>query len=164
MSSLYYFAYGSNLHPVRFRRRVPSARVVTTAILPGYTLSFEKHGADDSGKCNITLDANEAVQGVVYQIAAAERPSLDTLEGGYDCRQLVVNTVKGCMEIYVYVARNDMIQPGLAPYHWYKLYVLHGARQQGLDANYCGRIEAQYSVDDPDTERQREHFRILGIE
>lgn len=163
MSSLYYFAYGSNLHPLRFRRRVPSARVVANAVLPGHQLVFDKHGGDDSGKCTIMPGAAE-VQGVVYEMEASERPELDILESGYECCERVVNTFAGAMPAFVYIARAEMIIPGLLPYHWYKLYVLLGARQHGLDPHYCRRIEAQAHIDDPHIERQRQHFQILGIE
>lgn len=163
MSRIYYFAYGSNLHIARFRRRVPSARVIGPAVLKGYRLVFDKQGADDSGKCALVPDADE-VHGVVYEMAAAERPALDAVEGGYACRPCVVNTSKGGLEAYVYMAGSESMRPGLRPYHWYKLYVLHGARQHGLDPDYCARIAAQCSMDDPHGPRHRENCEILGIE
>ena len=160
--TLRYFAYGSNLHLARFKQRVPSARVITTAILPGYRLAFHKHGADNSGKCNIIV-ADAEVHGVVYEIATAEKPALDRLEGGYDSHQLVVNSGIGALEVHTYVARNETINHELLPFQWYKLYVLHGARSHGIDSNYCSVIAAQLSMDDPDKERTNKHFLILGI-
>jgi gamma-glutamylcyclotransferase len=161
MSQILYFAYGSNLHLARFRQRVPSANVITSALLPGYELAFCKHGRDDSGKCTILPAANDQVQGVVYEIALSERPDLDELEGGYDRHILVVNTSMGTLQTFTYIARAELIKPGLLPYHWYKDYVLQGAQQHGLDADYCARIKAQNSIDDPDMERARQHLENL---
>jgi len=53
MSTLYYFAYGSNLHPLRLQARLSSAQLIGTTILPGYALKFHKLGHCLSGKCNI---------------------------------------------------------------------------------------------------------------
>ena len=47
-----YFAYGSNLSSARMAARVPSARVVARAQLPGHALRFHKVGRDGSAKCD----------------------------------------------------------------------------------------------------------------
>ena len=52
---LYYFAYGSNLHPKRLKdpKRAPSAELVTTGTVTGYCLKWHKESSDGSSKCNI---------------------------------------------------------------------------------------------------------------
>jgi len=160
--TLKYFAYGSNLHFKRFQQRVPSARIIDMAVLPGYQLAFHKHGADDSAKCNI-IRADGEVHGVVYEMAMTEKPILDQLESGYESCQLVVNTNAGPLKPYAYIASDDNINHSLLPYHWYKLYVLHGAQQHGLDAAYCSIIESQVSINDPDAKRHEEHLSMLGL-
>jgi hypothetical protein len=50
---LHYLAYGSNLHPIRLRQRVNSARLIATLSLPGYRVLFNKRGQDLSAKCNL---------------------------------------------------------------------------------------------------------------
>ncbi len=158
-----YFAYGSNLHFSRLKQRVASARVIDKAILPGYQLAFHKHGADDSGKCNIIVGDAE-VHGVVYEIAEREQSLLDEHEAGYTFHQVKVDTRTGTMPAYTYIAHDEKINHDLLPYHWYKLYVLQGALSHGLDADYCSLISLQNSINDPDAERNDHHFSILGIE
>ena len=160
--TLKYFAYGSNLHFKRFQQRVASARFIDMAVLPGYQLAFHKHGADDSAKCNIIRGSGE-VHGVVYEIATTEKPVLDQLESGYESCELVVNTNTGPLKPYAYIAGDDSINHSLLPYHWYKLYVLHGAQQHGLDADYCSIIASQVSINDPDIKRHDDHLSILGL-
>ncbi len=160
--TLKYFAYGSNLHFKRFQQRVASARFIDIAVLSGYQLAFHKHGADDSAKCNI-IRAQAEVHGVVYEIAATEKPILDQLESGYESSEFVVNTTTGSLKPYAYVATDQNINHSLLPYHWYKQYVLHGAQQHGLDADYCSIIESQVSINDPDARRHAHHLSILGL-
>lgn len=161
--TLTYFAYGSNLHFSRFEQRVPSARVINKAILPGYQLAFHKLGIDDSGKCNI-IAGDAEVLGVVYEIATAEQPFLDRHETGYDLCHVDVNTGTGPLQAYTYIAHDEKINHSLLPYHWYKLYVLQGALSHGLNSDYCSLIALQDSINDPDADRNDHHFSILGIE
>ncbi len=160
--TLKYFAYGSNLHFKRFQQRVASVRFIDIAVLPGYQLAFHKHGADDSAKCNIIRGSGE-VHGVVYEIAVSEKSILDQIESGYESCELFVNTNAGSLKSYAYVATDQSINNSLLPYHWYKLYVLHGAQQHGLDTDYCSIIESQVSINDPDTKRHADHLSILGL-
>jgi len=160
--TLKYFAYGSNLHFKRFQQRVASARFIDLAVLPGYQLAFHKHGADESAKCNI-IRAEAEVHGVVYEIAATEKPILDQLESGYESCELVVNTKTGPLKPYAYLATDKSINHSLLPYHWYKLYVLHGAQQHGLNADYCSIIGSQVSINDPDAKRHADHLSMLGL-
>ena len=161
--TLKYFAYGSNLHFDRFKERVPSARIMNTATLPGHRLSFCKHGADDSGKCTI-ISATGDVHGVIYEIHKEHKPQLDQCEIGYETRNIIVTTSAGPIETFTYVAQADMIKPDLSPYHWYKLYVWLGAQAHGLDPNYCAMLAEQNSIDDPDNKRSNFHLSVLGID
>ncbi len=47
-----YFSYGSNMSSRRLLSRVPSARFITSASLPGHALHFHKKGLDGSAKCD----------------------------------------------------------------------------------------------------------------
>ena len=53
MEIINYFAYGSNLHPMRLMERVPSAKFVGTVEIKKYRLTFHKKSIDDSSKCNM---------------------------------------------------------------------------------------------------------------
>ena len=75
-----YFAYGSNLHPLRLRARVPSSRLVGRAKLRGHALRCHKKSLfDGSGKCDAypTGREDDCVLGAVFTLDAAERPVLD---------------------------------------------------------------------------------------
>lgn len=82
MTDRFYLAYGSNLHPLRLVRRVPSARLVGTVPLPGYRLAFHKRGMDGSAKCDLELadESGSLAYGAVYSVAAQDIHGLDRLE------------------------------------------------------------------------------------
>jgi len=82
-----YAAYGSNLHPVRLRKRVPSAELMGFAVVANWELRFHKRGSDGSGKCNIAAAAGDSVCFAIFKIEPLERSLLDKVEGlghGYD--------------------------------------------------------------------------------
>ena len=83
MNTIYYFAYGSNLHPVRLMERVPSAEFVGVIKQPRYRLAFHKKSRDGSGKCNILESDSELDQvfGVIYQLNPLHKNDLDRFEG-----------------------------------------------------------------------------------
>jgi len=159
---IHYLAYGSNMHPLRLRERVPSARAVATVVLPGWDLRFHKVGQDGSAKCDIVAAApGEVVHAVVYALRQAEREALDLAEGlgrGYDEDRLVLN---GGLEVFCYRAAPDHIDPALRPFRWYRDYVCSGARYHGLPAAYVERLEAVAVIDDHQVSRSRRHEAVL---
>ena len=95
MSTILYFAYGSNMSTLRLKARVPSSDVLGTAQLHGHTLVFHKESVDGSAKCHIeyTQDPHHIVRGVVYRILISEKSNLDKVEGlgsGYEEKQVSV--------------------------------------------------------------------------
>lgn len=161
MATLRYFAYGSNLHPERLARRVPSSRILATAILEGWSLHFHKRGEDGSGKCDVvrTTAPGDHVHGAVYHMDAREREDLDAAEGpGYEARQLRLD---GHGLVFLYVALPTHIDGRLRPFSWYKSLVLHGARHHRLPEPYVQRIADVEAIPDPDTERHARHRAIL---
>ena len=166
MNTLYYFAYGSNLHPERLRERVPSSRALAVAELDGHLLRFHKRGRDGSGKCSILPSdrPRDRVFGVVYRMAAAERANLDRAEGlgaGYLRVELTVRVEGAAQPVFSYRAQDGHIDDALAPFTWYHRLVLAGARHHGLPADYIAAIEAIAALPDPDTERHARHQRLL---
>jgi gamma-glutamylcyclotransferase len=88
-----YFAYGSNLHPLRLIERVPSESWVGVIELTKHRLMFHKHSTDGSSKCNLVPTGSEAdlIYGAIYEIDPAQKPDLDRVEGkgrGYLDHQL----------------------------------------------------------------------------
>lgn len=73
----------------RLLSRVPSARFVTSASLPGHELHFHKKSLDGSAKCDAyeTKSDRHTVSGVIFDIAKSEKAVLDSKEGlgqGYE--------------------------------------------------------------------------------
>ena len=163
--SLYYFAYGSNLHPVRLSERVPSAEFLGVIELSHYRLAFQKRGRDGSSKCNLVCTGKESdgVYGAVYQIDSIHKQALDCFEGqgnGYHDSQLTVELHGKEHSTFTYFAQVSHIADGLKPYHWYKNLVVLGAKHMQFPNAYVRSIELIESVEDPD-ETRREHHSLL---
>ena len=164
MKLLHYFAYGSNLHPVRLSERVPSAELVGTAQLAAHTLHFHKRGQDNSGKCNLlhTGCPTDLVHGAIYSIDHAHKTLLDEYEGsGYQTHPVTVQHRARQYECFVYLAHADHIDDSLKPYHWYRELVVQGARFLDFPQEYVIRLTDVSSVDDPDHERRQMHASLL---
>jgi gamma-glutamylcyclotransferase len=160
-----YFAFGSNLWSPRLRRNCPSAVALGIGCLSGYRMCFNKRSTKDgSGKGNVvaTGDPVDAVHGAVYRILAADQARLDAAEFGYDPRLVTVQTAGGDLAAYTYVARADHTAEGLAPFDWYKAYVVEGAREHRLPEDYIRAIQTVPAVPDEDPQRQQEHALILA--
>ena len=71
---LFYFAYGSNLHPGRMATRCPAAKYLGPAKLPNYRL-VERLNAD------IEYDVGSWVYGGLYAITPEDLTRLDAFEG-----------------------------------------------------------------------------------
>ena len=164
--SFLYFAYGSNLHPLRLRERVPSCRCLGLAELVGYRLCFHKSGRDGSGKCNahLTTVGGERVLGAIYEIARCDKPCLDQAESlwvGYDERQLCLSGSIGSREAFTYIAGPHYVDDSLRPYEWYRQLMLWGARYHRLPGSYLTAIADQPFLKDPVSERAIQYGSLL---
>lgn len=163
---LLYFAYGSNMSHARLSARVPSAHRLTTAFLDGHRLRFHKRGFDGSGKCDIeqTGEPGDLVYGVVFDIAAAEKPRLDRKERlgfGYELKTVELITAAGqALSGLAYYATDS--DPGLQPFDWYKTHVLTGARENALPLDYQESIAAIEAIPDPNRRRYRKELAIYA--
>ncbi|MDQ7011407.1 MAG: gamma-glutamylcyclotransferase family protein [Mariprofundaceae bacterium] len=158
-----YFAYGSNMHPLRLGERVPSCRARGVAELPAWRLCFNKRGADHSAKCNMihTGRPSDHVLGVVYDIAAGEKPALDRVEGGYYTATMSVMMDGGRLDVFTYLADRDMVDGALMPFDWYLEMVTCGAAHHRLPASYIQRISESRMMMDKNPERRRGNLRRL---
>lgn len=164
MSTLFYLAYGSNLHPRWLQSRVPSAEIVQKTSLDGWSLRFNKHShTDGSAKCNIleTGNTSDCVHGVVYRLKTIEKAALDKAEGGYDCVNIHLPEFG---EIMVYLAKSAIINNELQPYSWYRDIVIAGAILHGLPAKYVSQLKEITAIPDPDASRERKHRAIVWPE
>ncbi len=169
MTRLRYFAYGSNLHLARIRRRVSSALVKATGQLPGFRLSFNKNSRDGSAKCNAiyTGRSGDYLPGVVYEINASQKCLLDAAEGlgsGYFQASHFIDVETGPVEAYLYVAHPAHTNEDIQPYDWYCELVIRGAKQQGLNAGHVNELIGTPSLPDPNRERSRRMFDLARIE
>lgn len=137
--------------------RVPSAKFVVTAVLPGHELYFHKKGQDGSAKCDAfeTQSVENSVNGVVYDIAKSHKARLDRLEGlGQGYEEKTVEVVTPSSEVLVaYTYYATFIDRTLKPYHWYKHHVLTGAMEYELPESYIDKLRNVEAVKDPDLRR-----------
>lgn len=157
-----YFAYGSNMCTGRLRRRVPSARPLFNARLLKHRLTFHKKSIDGSGKADAYYTgADDSIWGVVFELSSDEKPALDEAEGlgsGYLEKTVAVEGPNGeCKAIMYYATEMD---PALNPYSWYLRFVVEGARQHDLPADYIEAIEQMQSLSDPDKARDARNRAI----
>jgi len=160
-----YFAYGSNLHPLRLAERVPSSRLLGTGTLSGHRLAFHKRGRDGSAKCDClaTGPAQDRVLGAVFEFRVAERGLLDACEGaGYVARTVEVRVGYRRMEVYLYQAHPGATDPRLRPFDWYKALVLAGARHHRLAPDYVMALAQIPARPDPDPRRAGTHRALLA--
>ena len=161
-----YFAYGSNLHPVRLTERVPSAKFVGTVELAHHDLAFHKKSNDGSAKCNLlhTGAESDRVHGAMYTLDHEHKALLDRYEGkgsGYMDSPLKVQYQGQSCSCFTYLAQPSHIADHLQPYHWYKKLVLLGAQYLRFPHSYIAAIESVKSIDDPDESRRKEHDVLI---
>jgi gamma-glutamylcyclotransferase len=166
MIKLHYFAYGSNLHPLRLQERVPSATVIGVVEAEGRKLTFSKRSKDGSGKCNFfdSENSSDVVYGVLYEINSSEKGALDRAEGkGYGYHeQLVSFELEGVHYCaFTYVADSQHIDSSLLPYEWYKRFVIEGAKYHSFPDEYILSLEEVSDIPDPDAKRASENMARL---
>lgn len=159
-----YFAYGSNLSRRRLLHRLPAARWLSTAQLPGYRLAFDKRGADGSGKCHVQrTDGATEVCGCLYALSEIDLQRLDRLEGvgqGYERVTVQVAVAHRRQAVVSYIAQPEHIEPGLPPYDWYLRHVIIGAQENDLPDDYIAWLRSIPTRPDPDNERRRRELAI----
>ena len=165
VKKLKYFAYGSNLHPIRLRERTSFCSYLFKASLPGYKLSFHKKSGDSS-KCNAlkTSKPENEVLGIVYEINEDEKSDLDTAEGlgcGYDEKEIFFDSSGDQIKVFTYLANNNYIDDSLSPFDWYKELVLEGAKYYHFPRAYIEEIMKIEFIEDQDLSRAEKNFKLL---
>lgn len=143
-----YFAYGSNMSSDALRGRCPSARPLSRAVLPEHRLIFflEDVVWDGGGVAGVVPCAGEQVEGVLYELDAAELSALDEYEdvdsGDYVRTKLHVLLPDGpALEAWIYLPGRDA-ERAVPPAPRYVAAILSGAREHGLSPDYLARLEA----------------------
>lgn len=134
-----YFAYGSNLSLARMRGRVPDAVALCVARLDGHRLTWDKRGADGSGKANLRPDPGAHVWGVVYRFGADGFAALDVHEPDYQRIAIEAHGDQGPTAAQTYLSQR---LTDALPFASYKRLVVEGARAHGLPADWLRALEA----------------------
>jgi len=146
--TVWYFAYGSNMHHSAFRER-RRMRPVEWRVgrIRGYRLRFNLDGrpVGKAAPANISPDPDEEVWGVLYKITRREMLRLNSTEGipggRYRPTWLPVEDRDArVVEAMTYVAEGNPTdgRPSLR----YITLLREGARAHGLPASWLQRLEA----------------------
>lgn len=144
-----YFAYGSNMWLPQMRSRCPSAKPLGTAVLHGWSPTYDKPSRDGSAKLNIKPTGGGEVRGVLYRIDGEERPALDAAEDRYDAIWMEATSSPGdTVEALTYRWRG--IPSRRLPYDWYVAVVQAGAREHGIPETYYSNHLSAETMADPE--------------
>ncbi|MGB8601410.1 MAG: gamma-glutamylcyclotransferase family protein [Rhizomicrobium sp.] len=144
-----YFAYGSNMSPAQMAIRCRGCKMVAVARLSGYRLAFFGHSQRwDSGEETVLPAAGERVFGVVYELSHSALDRLDAWQGvkldgsgRYFHSPAEVIGLDG--KVYsVLLYRKDILGEPRPPSSEYLAYILAGAEEQALPAEYIQRLRA----------------------
>lgn len=161
---MYYFAYGSNMSSRRLLARVPSARSLGVAHLPGFEMRFAKQSHDGSAKCTIIPNPSASTLGVVYHIPNDQRAVLDRIEGqgfGYDVCDIRITTQSG-RRVTAFTYLSEDTAEILPAYTWYVEHVARGAREHGITQQYIKKIESTHAIEDPNSGRHQFELSIYA--
>jgi gamma-glutamylcyclotransferase len=161
MNRLRYLAYGSNLHPERLRRRVPTAELEGRVCLTGWRLTFHKRGYDGSGKGHLVATERSAdrVWCAVFTFPARDRGPLEEAERGYGVTTL---TLPDGSRAFTYLALPERLDTRAVPYDWYRDLIATGARYLGAPGDYIAAIADHPAIADPDPGRGAHHRRLIA--
>ena len=162
------FAYGSNMNINRLTKRVPSATKVSNVFLSGYKLVCNKVSKKDRyAKANIEKSyiATKIVWGVLFEIDNNEKKLLDKAEGlgkGYNENCLTFTDENSLKHIaQVYIADSNSINNSLVAFDWYKEFIITGAIQNQLPADYISQLQSIPFIPDSDEEQREKNYSIL---
>jgi gamma-glutamylcyclotransferase (GGCT)/AIG2-like uncharacterized protein YtfP len=142
---MFYFSYGSNMHPDRMARRCPGCAFVTTARLADHRLTFSRYwdAWGGGGVGDIQPAPGSVVEGVVWEITDAHCQTLDVYEDcptSYVRKDVVVRAADGkTLTAFAYVARPTGVY---RPARRYLQEILEGAQAHHLSPDYIAFLEA----------------------
>ncbi len=145
--TLWYFAYGSNLHDAIFReRRSIRAREVRRGCLDGFRLRFNLPvGPGERGVANIEPATGSSIFGALYLLTPADCERLDRSEGvHFNAYRRITVTIRldDGTTCSAFTYRADRTHDARKPSARYLALVVEGARQRGLPAEYVRWLES----------------------
>ncbi len=159
MTTIRYFAYGSNMLSSRLRARCPSAQPIGPAQVASHRLVFSKPSQDGSGKATLApaTGSEFSIFGVMFEIDRRDMTALDKAEErgtGYNrLDQFAVRCLTRQENLHntTYIACNPV--DNLKPYDWYLALVIAGAQENGLDDTYIRDLLETPRTPDPQPDR-----------
>ena len=140
--SVFYFAYGSNADPQRFRDRVGAWRSRTKARLEGYRLRFAASvQSEGGGGAVVDVADSRHVDGVLYEISETQMAKMDREEfdasrdrsGAGRRMSVTVATEEGSRAAELYTVDDDGRRR--APSARYLAHIVDGLEAAGHDAD-----------------------------
>ncbi len=150
----HYFAYGSNMNPLRIRERGLEIVSERGARLPHFRLTFNKMSRDHSGygHANIEFLRGAHTEGVLYELSApGEILKMDPYERApwnYGRDIVEVHTVHGVEWAWTYFANPAVHVTDLAPSADYQAHLLAG--EAHLSDDYLEELRGWLTVSSAD--------------
>jgi cation transport regulator ChaC len=137
--SVLYFAYGSCMDEVDFKRTISEFKTMGSATLKDYRLAFTLYGESRAGGvADVITCVGEEVQGVLYELPIELLPNLDQREGVhsgmYERIQVEVEHQGETMQVYTYQVINKA-EDELAPSQHYLQLILNGMNKFAEDTH-----------------------------
>lgn len=147
-STVWYFAYASNMNRAQVRQRAGEWAEEKIARLDGYELNFDKVARGGTGTANIVPVGGKVVWGVLYRVTEQQLKALDRFEGVPEhyrrSEVTVVDEQENRISAQVYLARK--VRRGLKPDRLYLQRILEGAEEHGLPRDYIEALKKIESV------------------
>lgn len=154
--SVWYFAFGSNLDPDRFRARVGDWLELRRARLAGFRLRFSDEVCSEGGAGAVIVpDAGRWVHGAVYRISQAQMQAMDREEfdAEHDTadqgvrRTVTVQTDQGPVNAEVYLLQGvDSFGP---PSETYLAHITRGLVAIGYEHEVIDEVERVAAAEHP---------------
>ncbi len=119
---------------------IPSAVAMHIAYMPDRKLVCNKLGRDGTGKANLVRQRGQMVYGVLYALSPAALQVLDGFDAGYrriKARVFISGQDPVCVQTY----EAERLTDDPVPLDWYRAYIIAGAREHGLPADYVRYLE-----------------------
>jgi len=144
-TTVWNFAYGSNMHPTKVRARAGFApRSVRAATLQDWRLAFNLATGiswAEPSMANVVPEPGHTMHGVALEMSAAQFRALRRSEGGgrfYRCVDVSVTTYDGTvLAAKVFVAQPGTVCEETPPSLRYMTLIREGASHHGLEPDYC---------------------------
>jgi gamma-glutamylcyclotransferase (GGCT)/AIG2-like uncharacterized protein YtfP len=147
-STVWYFAYASNMNRAQVKQRAGEVAEERIARLDNFALNFDKVARGGTGTANLVPAEGKTVWGVLYRVTEQQLRALDRFEGvpeHYRRSEVRVTDAEGNrISAQVYLARK--VRKGLKPDRLYLARIVEGAEEHHLPAEYVEQLKRFESI------------------